>query len=77
GIEMEPDSSTSLLAAVERLTDDEPLRHQMQAAGREVVAEKYTRDHLAGEYLELLHRVVGIELEPSPEQPKDVVSRTR
>ncbi len=65
-IEMEPDSATSLVAAVEKLADDEPFRRKLESAGRDFVATKYTRDQLAAEYLELLHHVAGIELEVQP-----------
>lgn len=63
-IEMKPDSGASLVAAVERLVDDVPFRHSLEAAGRDAVEEKYTRDQLAEAYLALLHRVAGVDSEP-------------
>lgn len=59
GLEMEPGSAESLVAAVERLADDPALTARLGASARQYVAEHYNRDRLAEQYLQLLFRVLS------------------
>ena len=47
GVCIEPESSSELLTAVEKLHSDEDLRQQMGLNGRNLVSEKYNRQKLA------------------------------
>jgi glycosyltransferase involved in cell wall biosynthesis len=59
GLPMEPNCPDSLVSCVTRLADDPMLLHSLGQAGRRSVAERFSRDVLAGRYLELLGRVVS------------------
>jgi glycosyltransferase involved in cell wall biosynthesis len=61
GLPMEPNCPDSLVACVTRLADDPALLRSLGEAGRRSVAEQFSRDVLAGRYLELLTRVVNGE----------------
>lgn len=63
GLDMEPDSAESLVAAVKRLADYPDHTAQRAGAAREFVARHYNRDSLARTYLRLLHDLVGGEME--------------
>ncbi|MCR4414327.1 MAG: glycosyltransferase family 4 protein, partial [Thermoguttaceae bacterium] len=65
GVLMEPDSAESLVEAVERLADDPGQAAQAGLRARQYVAEKYNRDCLAEQYLELLHAVARMEYVPA------------
>jgi len=59
GIDMEPGSAESLVAAVERLADDPGLAEDLGRYARDYVREHYNRDVLAAEMLEVLEQVGG------------------
>jgi glycosyltransferase involved in cell wall biosynthesis len=59
GLPMEPNCPDSLVACVIRLADDPALLQSLGDAGRRSVAERFSRDVLAGRYLELLTSVVN------------------
>ena len=59
GVPMDPESAESLVEAVDRLADDAALRQAMGRAGRTFVAEHFSRDRLATEYLGLLEDLGG------------------
>jgi glycosyltransferase involved in cell wall biosynthesis len=54
GLPMEPGSAVSLVQAVEQLADDPKLAARCGQQGRAFVAEHYSRDVLAAEYLRVL-----------------------
>jgi hypothetical protein len=72
GVAMEPDSADSLVAAILQLADDAGLRERMGQSAQRYVVEHFSREHLAGEFLDLLERVAGQPSQPSrvvPQQP--------
>jgi glycosyltransferase involved in cell wall biosynthesis len=58
GICIEPDNDDQLIDAVERLADDPALRERLGQAGHDYVVLHYDRDRLAGDYLDLIDRVL-------------------
>lgn len=60
GVEMEPDSPESLVAAVEQLTAEPDAAEKRGAAARAFVAEHYNRDTLAEAMLAQLHAAAGL-----------------
>ncbi|MBN2473999.1 MAG: glycosyltransferase family 4 protein [Pirellulales bacterium] len=66
GLEMEPDSASSLVEAIKTLADDPGFAAQHGRAARTYVAKHYNRDLLAAEYLDLLHRVAGVADSEAP-----------
>ncbi len=61
GVEMQPGSAESLVAAVERLADEPGLAARLGASARQYVAKHFNRDVLAEQYLRLLHEVAGVK----------------
>jgi glycosyltransferase involved in cell wall biosynthesis len=61
GICIEPENETELVAAVERLADDQALGQSLGDAGRQHVLQYYNRDTLAQDYLEVILCVCGLE----------------
>lgn len=59
GIDMEPDNERELVAAVLKLRDDPDYYESLCAKGREFVIAHYTRDVLAGRFLEIIESVGG------------------
>jgi glycosyltransferase involved in cell wall biosynthesis len=73
GIPMEPESATSLVAAMDRLSEDRSLRQTMGEAGRRYVSEHFDRDQLAAEYLALLSDLVEpVAVTRDPARPTPV-----
>ena len=62
GLAMEPDSPSSLVSAIDRLSRDADLRASLGAAARRVMKKSYNRDHLAEEFLRLLQALCENEL---------------
>jgi hypothetical protein len=60
GVEMEPDSPESLVAAVERLADDPAFAAEHGRAAREYVTRHYDRNSMAARFLSLLERIAGV-----------------
>jgi glycosyltransferase involved in cell wall biosynthesis len=58
GICIEPENADALLDAVERLRMDPRLGQAMAETGRNYVLKFFDRDKLAGDYLQLLERVL-------------------
>jgi glycosyltransferase involved in cell wall biosynthesis len=57
GICIEPESSDELLAAIQKLYNDEDMRSQMGANGRNLVSEKYNRQSLAAKLEKIISRL--------------------
>jgi glycosyltransferase involved in cell wall biosynthesis len=57
GVAMEPESETSLVAAVEKMADEPQTVSQLGRAARAYVAQHYDRNVLAARYVMLLERV--------------------
>ncbi|TWU25802.1 glycosyltransferase family 4 protein [Bythopirellula polymerisocia] len=61
GVPMTPEADEELVEILLRLADDPHERETLGQNAREYVLKHYGRDRLAGEYLNLLERVVGEE----------------
>ncbi|MFO7902062.1 MAG: glycosyltransferase family 4 protein [Pirellulaceae bacterium] len=61
GIEIEPDSGQELAHAVTTLADNPQLTARLGHFARQYVADHFDRDELAGEYLQLLQSLAGVE----------------
>jgi glycosyltransferase involved in cell wall biosynthesis len=68
GIEMEAECPESLVAALETLADNRPLATQLNRAGRAYVTRHYSRDKLAGRFLQLTSKIAGT---CSPQKPSN------
>jgi glycosyltransferase involved in cell wall biosynthesis len=54
GLFAEPENSDSFIEAVMQLKNDPEMAEQMGASGRKYVLEHFTREKLAGRYLEVV-----------------------
>ncbi|PQO38064.1 glycosyltransferase family 4 protein [Blastopirellula marina] len=72
GVEMEPDSETSLLSAIEPLADNPAMTNELGVSGREYVTRNFDRKVLAKRMLRTLHEVCGLEFPAD----KDVAANT-
>jgi glycosyltransferase involved in cell wall biosynthesis len=68
GIEIEPESAEELVAAIDRLANDQALCDSMGANGRSYVAEHFDRLRLADEYLTLLEGVCHPQTQDAKEE---------
>lgn len=71
GIEMQPESADSLIAAIDQLRCDDQLRQRMGIAAREYVATHFSRDSMAQTFLDVLSTLWGILAAPTVSQSSD------
>lgn len=57
GVFMEPDNAEQLVAAIVQLKDDREHYEALCQSGRDFVAAEYSRERLAGEYLDIIKQV--------------------
>ncbi len=59
GISFEPEEPRQLADAIKLTSDDRPFRESLAARGRSYVRERFSRDSLATEFLDVLNELTG------------------